>query len=130
VFGIKAMLNCFELTSGLKVNYLKSKIGGVGVDSFVIQDFAVILKFDVMKVPFKYLGLPGGECHRRETFWDGVVDGIKSRLGRWKGRNLYMAGRICLLKFVLSSILLFYMSMFSLPGVVRKKIVCIHRNFL
>ncbi|XP_068474624.1 uncharacterized protein [Phaseolus vulgaris] len=83
----KAMLNCFELTSGLKVNYLKSKIGWVGVDSFVIQDFAVILKFDVMKVPFKYLGLPGGECHRRETFWDGVVDGIKSRLGRWKGTS-------------------------------------------
>jgi len=29
VFTIKVMLNCFELALGLKVNYLKSRIGGV-----------------------------------------------------------------------------------------------------
>ena len=39
------------------------------------------------------------------------MDKIKSRLRRWKGRNLSMA-RICLIKSVLSSIPLFYMSMF------------------
>ena len=29
-FVIKVMLKCFELASGLKVNYMKSRIGGVG----------------------------------------------------------------------------------------------------
>lgn len=47
-----------------------------------------------MKVPFKYLGLSVGGCHKREAFWDGVLDRISSRLGRWKGRILSMAGRI------------------------------------
>jgi len=30
VFAIKVMLNCYELALGLKVNYMKSRMGGVG----------------------------------------------------------------------------------------------------
>jgi len=70
-----------------------------------------------------------GGCYKRNVFWDGVVARIKSRLGRWKGRNLSMAGRICLIKSLLSSIPLFYMSMFFKPVMVIKKIVSIQRNF-
>jgi len=32
VFTIKVILNCFELAFDLKVNFLMSKIGGVGVN--------------------------------------------------------------------------------------------------
>jgi len=60
VVNYKAMLNFFELTSGLKVNFLKSNIGGVGVESFTIWGFVAILNYEVMKVPFKYLGMPVG----------------------------------------------------------------------
>jgi len=91
----------FELTSGLKVNFLKSSIGGMGVDHYTICRFAAILNGDVMKTPFKYLGMPVGGCHRKEAFWDGVVKIIKTRLGRWKSRFILMARRICLIKFVL-----------------------------
>ena len=73
----------------------------MGVDAFSIQGFATILNCKVMKVLFKYVGLPIEGCHKREAFWDGVVARIKSRLGRWKGRNLSMNGRICLIKSVL-----------------------------
>jgi len=31
VLVIKSILRCFELASGLKVNFFKSKIGGVGI---------------------------------------------------------------------------------------------------
>ena len=41
-----------------------------------------------------------------------------------------MDGRICLIKSVLSSIPLFYMSIFMLPAVVLKMIVSIQVNFL
>ena len=68
VFNIKAILNCFELSSELKVNFLKSSIGGVGVDSFIIQGFTVILNFDVMKTPFIYLGLLVGGVIRGKLF--------------------------------------------------------------
>ena len=47
-----------------------------------------------------------------------------------KGRCLSMAGRICLIKFVLSSIPLFFMSLLKMPSVVADKLVRIQRNFL
>ena len=41
-----------------------------------------------------------------------------------------MAGRIFLIKSVLSSIPLFYLSMFKIPSNVLKKIMCLQRDFL
>ena len=64
------------------MNFLKSSIGGVGVDTFTISCFAKMLNCEVMNYPFKYLGLPVGGCHKKEAFWDGVVEKIKERLGR------------------------------------------------
>ena len=37
VFVIKAILNCFELASGLKGNFQKSKVEGVGCRSLLVQ---------------------------------------------------------------------------------------------
>jgi len=130
VFNIKIMLSCFELVSGLKVNFLKSRIGGVGVEQTEILSFASVLNCEIMRTPFKYLGLPVGGCHKKGVFWDEVVNKIKRKLDRWKGRCISMAGRIRLIKFVLSSIPLFYLSLFKIPSNVLKKIVSLHRNFL
>jgi len=52
VFNIKVILNYFKLASDLKVNFLKSRIGGVRVDQTAILRFTSILKCDVMKTPF------------------------------------------------------------------------------
>ena len=56
-------------------------------------------------------------------FWDEVVSIIKRRLGKWKGRFISMAGKICLIKFMLSFIPLLYLSLFRLPSIMLKKIV-------
>ena len=130
VFNIKVILQCFQLSSGLRVNFLKSRIGGTGVDHFLLQRFAVILNCDTMVSPFVYLGLPVGGTHKRDAFWNEVIEKVQVRLSRWKGRCLSMAGRICLIKFVLSSILLFFMSLFKLPSRVPDKLVKIQMNFL
>jgi len=60
-------LNSFELCSGLKVNFLKSRIGGVGIDQTTMQQFTAILNCEVMRIPFKYLGLLVGGV-TREVF--------------------------------------------------------------
>jgi len=67
---------------------------------------------------------------QERSILDEVVERINTRLGRWKGRLISMAGRIYLIKSVLSAIPLFYMSLFKIPAVVVKKIVKIQRNFL
>ena len=111
------ILLCFELASGLKVNFLKNRLGGLGMDSSLLQRFAAILNCNVMVTSFVYLGLPVGGCHKRGACWNGVLEKVQSKLSRWKGRCLSMTGRICLIKSVLSSVLLFFMSLFKLPSV-------------
>jgi len=68
VFNIKAILQCFELPSGLRVNFGKSRIGGMGMDQVVLQWFASILNCDTMGVPFIYLGMLVGGSHKRGNF--------------------------------------------------------------
>ena len=83
-----------------------------------------------MGFPFVYLGLPVGGSHKRDDFWNGVIEKVKTRLSRWKGKCLSLAGRVCLIKSVLSSILLSFMSLFKLPSGVADKLVRIQRDFL
>ena len=54
-----------------------------------------------------------------------MVDGLKSRLCRSKGRFLSMAEKIYLIKSVLSSIPLFYMSLFKMSITVANELVSI-----
>ena len=54
VFNIKAILQCFELTSGFRVNFSKSRIGGMVMDHFSLQRFAAMFNCDIMVAPFVY----------------------------------------------------------------------------
>ena len=59
-----------------------------------------------------------------------MIEKVQARLSRWKGRSLSMVGRICLIRSVLSSIPLFFMSLFRLPSGVARKLVKLQRDFL
>ena len=127
---IKSILRCFELASGLKINFHKSKLGGVGVGEDELLRSSNILNYGLMNVPFKYLGVCVGGNLRRKQFWEPVVNKIKKKLTRWKGRFLSFAGRVCLLKSVLTFVPLYYMSLFKMPIIVSKDIMRIQRKFL
>ena len=58
------------------------------------------------------------------------MERVKAILSKWKGRCLSLAGRICLIKSVLSSLPLFFMCLFKMSSAVANKIVRIQRNFL
>ena len=62
-------------------------------------------------------------CHKRSKFWEGMVDRVRNRLGRWKDKFISMIGRLCLIKFVLSSLPLFYLSMYKMLVIVVKEVV-------
>ncbi|KAJ4833364.1 hypothetical protein Tsubulata_002619 [Turnera subulata] len=77
-----------------------------------------------------YLGLPLGANMRLAKSWDPVIKKFRSRLHSWKGRLLSFAERLVLLKSVLSSLPLIYLSMFAIPVAVAKKLVRLQRTFL
>jgi len=83
-----------------------------------------------MAVPFKYLGLEVGGNLRRKKFWEPVIDKLETRLSTWRGRFLSMAGRICIIKSVLTAVPLYYLYIFRAPESVCKNINSIQRRFL
>ena len=129
-YVIKAILRCFELVSGLRVNFCKTRIGGLGLDAIHLNNLSSILNCKHMKIPFLYLGLPIGGDPRKKQFWQTIVSKVKSRLSSWKGKLLSMTGRVCLIKSIISALPLYYLSFFKAPKCVCDELKKIQRNFL
>jgi hypothetical protein len=120
--NIKCILLCFELVSGLKVNFYKSSIVGVGITVYTYNFTAQLLRCKQDQLPFIYLGLPIGGNFGRTMMWNPIVRNISCQLASWKGRFLSIRGKLCLIKFVLSNLPIYYLSMFSMPAMVASKI--------
>ena len=58
--NLTRILRCFHLASGLKVNFSKSNVFGLGVHDDEIQNFSSFLKCENAKIPFTYLGITVG----------------------------------------------------------------------
>ncbi|GKE47576.1 RNA-directed DNA polymerase, eukaryota [Tanacetum coccineum] len=65
----------------------------------------------------------------RLSSWDDVVAKLSFRLSKWKLKTLSIGGRLTLIKSVLSSLPLYYMSSFKVPKGVLSKMETIRRNF-
>ena len=52
---------------------------------------------------FKYLGIQVGGNPRKREFWKEVLDKVRKKLSKWKGKNLIFAGRVWLFKSVFHS---------------------------
>jgi hypothetical protein len=127
---MKAMLRGFEMTSGLKVNFLKSCVMGVNVPNDFLSMAADFLNCRVGSTPFKYLGLPVGANPRKLSTWEPLLEVIRRKLRSWGNKYVSLGGRIVLINVVLSAIPIFYLSFFKLPVKVWKEIVRIQREFL
>jgi len=131
VVVMKSILRGFELASGLKINFHKSSLAGVNVQSNNLLCYSKFLNCNQLGTPFKYLGLEVGGNPRKKLFWEPVLNKLKARLSVWKGRFLSMAGRTCVIKFVLNAIPLFYLLVFKVfkggfCGVGARKIDLLH----
>lgn len=80
-------------------------------------------------MPFSYLGIKVGGLMSRINSWDEVVDSLCSCLSKWKMKTLSIGGRLTLLKSVLGSTPIYYMSMFKVPSQVLKRIEAIRCHF-
>ena len=65
---LKAILRGFELASGLKINFHKSKLAGINVQSSDVACYTKTLNCNQMGLPFKYLGLEVGGNPGRSSF--------------------------------------------------------------
>jgi hypothetical protein len=118
------------MASGLKVNFWKSGLIGINVNSTFMEMACTFLNCRQALLPFKYLGLPIGANPKSEATWDPLLENLRKRLFSWRNKHLSFGGRIVLLNAVLNAIPIFFLSFLKLPVKVRKKITRIQREFL
>ena len=130
LLNVKRVLRCFQVISGLKVNFFKSSLFGFNVDKDTLADWADKIYCKVETLPTTYLGLPLGNRSNSIKTWKPVVEKFEQRLTGWKASLLSMGGRVTLLKSVLTSLPIFYMSLFQIPKTVKLVLDRILRRFL
>ncbi|XP_026410405.1 uncharacterized protein LOC113305602 [Papaver somniferum] len=126
---LRLLLLSFEQLTGLKINFAKSQIFGVGYTGDLAH-FSSVLGCYYGVLPTTYLGFPLGNKSGGVAKWDKIIDRIIARLAGWIKSFLSRAGKITLTNSVLSSLHVYYMSLFVMPTSVAKRTERIMRNFL
>lgn len=129
LMNIKKVLILFEFSSGLQVNFHKSFVLGLNVDLSWLNLASSSLQYRIGSFPFIYLGLPIGGNTSRPLLWELILDRMRKKLASWKGNLLSIGGRATLIKASLSSLPLYFMSIFPAPTGVIEKITQIQRTF-
>ena len=80
-------------------------------------------------VPFTYLGLPIGSNMNLVANWQIMIDRFRGKLSTWKANMLSIGGRLTLIKAVLGSLGIYYMSIFKCPESVLKSLEYIWASF-
>jgi len=115
--------------SGLKVNFNKSLLTGVNLTASWLSEVALAMNCRVGALPFVYLGLPIGGHPRKLDFWKPILTCIHSRLLNWKSKFLSFGGRLVLLKYVLSSLPVYFLSFFKAPTGIISSIESLFKIF-
>ncbi|GJU52608.1 hypothetical protein Tco_1226322 [Tanacetum coccineum] len=129
IITIVHALDCFHKASGLHMNLQKSKLLGIAVEDEKVSRAAIKMGCSTLKTPFSYLGIKVGGMMTRIKSWDEIMAKLHSRLSKWKLKTLSIGGRLTLLKSVLGSTPIYYMSMFKVPSQVLKCLEDIRRQF-
>jgi hypothetical protein len=127
---VKRILLWFAIFSGLHINFHKSSLIGinVGEDTCVSMASSVFYRFDSLRC--SYLGMPLGSNPRRLSTWKPIIKNFRRKLSMWRGGILSMAGHICRIKSVLSSLPVYYMSSFLMLKGFCNILTSIQRRFL
>ncbi|GJY65542.1 hypothetical protein Tco_0467780 [Tanacetum coccineum] len=96
--NLSRILTCFHLASGLKVNFNKSKLFGIGVSNLEVNSFASSIGCLASHLPGSYLGLPIGAKMSRCANWKPLVERFQKRLSKWKANTLSFDGRLTLIR--------------------------------
>ncbi|GJU19494.1 RNA-directed DNA polymerase, eukaryota, reverse transcriptase zinc-binding domain protein [Tanacetum coccineum] len=127
---IKKALEKFSVVSGLQPNMGKSTMFCGSLTDETKDEIQSILPFKVGKLLVKYLGVPLVSKKIRVPDCKVLIDKVNQKLGDWENKNLTYAGRAQLIASVLSSMHVYWGSVFLLPKTVINDIERIFKRFL
>jgi hypothetical protein len=128
----KRQLDLYKETSGSQINYRKSQIYGWNCTPREMVEIARVMEMEgeTQWDSFKYLGVPIFKSKPKSSHWFPLLDKIKARIQAWGVAWLNLAGKLVLIKSVLTSILIYQSSILLAPSGFINKIESILRRFL
>jgi len=127
---IKDSLDEFSSVSGLYPSPAKSEAFYCSIGQFTKSAIHSIIQFPDGSLPVRYLGVPLITTRLYRNDCKGLVDKVKARLNDWRNKSLSFAGRLQLIISVLSSMQIYWASIFILPISITKEIEKLMRGFL
>ncbi|KAL2231101.1 UNVERIFIED_CONTAM: hypothetical protein Sindi_1704500 [Sesamum indicum] len=126
----KEGLEWFAELSGLWLNVYKSHLIISRSAQELKDQMLEILGFQEGHLPLRYLGLPLFSSRLSISDCQPLISKIDARITGWEGISLSYAGRVQIIKSMLSTLSLYWASAFILPKKVIKEIEKRLRNFL
>nr|GEV66850.1 RNA-directed DNA polymerase, eukaryota [Tanacetum cinerariifolium] len=126
---LTSILDCFHLVFGLKINYHKSNLFGIGVPFDEVISMALITGCNALSPTFNYLGLPIDCNMALVKSWDPIIGKFSKCLTKWKASLLSIVGRTTLISSVLGAFGTYFFSLFPMPISVNKKLESVRSNF-
>ncbi|XVF28983.1 hypothetical protein REPUB_Repub15cG0080400 [Reevesia pubescens] len=130
LLNVRRLIRCFQAISGLKINFKKSMLFSTIDNLDPLEDWASIVGCKVGAFPTTYLGLPLRAKRNSLTIWKPLLKKVEKKPAVWKSRFLSIGGKVTLLKSVISSLPIFFMSIFQIPKGVKNYIYKLQRRFL
>ncbi|XP_076919662.1 uncharacterized protein LOC143580555 [Bidens hawaiensis] len=125
--NVNRLLRWFHLCSGLNINFNKSSLFGCNVNA---TEMASVFGCKSGKLLFSHLGIPVGANMNKINNWNGIMDIFEKRLANWRAHSLSISGRVVLIKAVLESLPVYYLSLLKVLSKVVESFERIMKSFL
>jgi hypothetical protein len=114
LLNLKNILGAYSVSTRLKVNYSKSSIIPINVESEKMEELVSVLGCQVGSMPFTYLGLPLGTTRPSVQDFLPLLNRIERRMMGISSLLSY-AGRLIMVNSVLSALPTFYLGTLKIP---------------
>eukprot|EP00253_Pinus_taeda_P018226 PITA_18226 len=128
----KCIFDLFLKATGMQINTGKSQVCFSDFERRERDRMSNLFPFpsQPLEDPFKYLGFWLKPAVYRKADWNWLIAKIESRISHWSFRWLSRAGRLTLIKSVLSAIPVYWVALTWIPKGVMEKIHRICCRFL
>ena len=128
--GVLEVMEQFTSVSGLYINASKSSIFASGQDVTPLLTEAADIGIKVGTLPVPYLGMPLNTKAMTRQDYESLLDKVRGRMLFWSNKCLSYAGRLQLIKSIISSIVNFWSQAFILPKACLTEIESMCSAFL
>jgi hypothetical protein len=128
--NLAAILASFGEVTGLCTNFQKSSMVPIRCGKINLNDILEGILAARASFPLRYLGLPLSVWCLKLVDFQHLEDKCAGKLPTWNGKYIAMAGRASLIKSVIASQAIYYLTPLALPPGTLKFINKLERAFL